>query len=153
MTGRPDEGHERGERPPSAEEREGRMWKRLKAGLCVELGLADPAAARRWQDAVQGDAFDPDRSADEILARSGVSPGEPLLLERTGTLQRDLLMAPLAAAAERRARRAQSELLGRLAGQALALAVYTAIVLGALLLLRLRGTSVDGLLDAVLGAS
>lgn len=138
---------QRDAKTPSAEER---MWKRLKAGLCVELGLADPAAARRWQDAVAEDAFDPDRSAEEILARSGVAPGEPLLLERTGRLQRDLLMAPLAGA---RARVARKGLLGHLGGQALALAVYTAIVLGALLLLRLRGASVDGLLDAVLGAS
>ncbi len=138
------------------DDKDERMWKRLKAGLCVELGLADPAAARRWQDAVSADAFDPDRSAEEVLAVSGVAPGEPLLLERSGTLQRDLFMAPLAAGArgaQRAAREARRGVLGTLAGQALALALYTALVLAALLLLRLRGASVDGLLDALLGGS
>ena len=133
------------------DERDERMWKRLKAGLCVELGLADPAAVRRWQDAAGADAFDPDRSAEEVLARSGVRPGEPLLLERSGTLQRDLFMAPLAA--ERGARGERRGLLGVLLGHALALTLYTVLVLAGLLLLRVRGASVDGLLDAFLGGS
>jgi hypothetical protein len=144
--------------PPRAEAaarapEEERVWSRLKAGMLVELGIADRVTAKRWQDAVVSNAFDPDRCAQDILARSAVAPGEPRLLERSARLLRDLLMAPLfsgSRGAARRARQATKGVVAMVVSQAVAFGVYTAIVLAAMLLLRLRDVSFDAFLDRIL---
>jgi hypothetical protein len=133
---------------------EERVWRRLKAGMLVELGMADRVTAKRWQDAVVSNAFDPDRCAEDILARSGVLPGDPRLLERSSRLVRDLLMAPLLAGtrgATRRARQATKGIVAMIVAQSITFVIYSTIVLVALLLLRVRNVSVDGFLDRILG--
>ena len=132
---------------------EDRVWRRLKSGMLVELGLADKVTAKRWQDAVVSNAFDPDRCADDILARSGVAPGDSRMLERSGRLLRDLLMAPLLAGsrgAARKARQATKGVVAMVVAQAIAFVIYSTIVLVALLLLRLQDVSLDGFLDRIL---
>lgn len=131
-----------------------RVWNRLKAGMYVELGLADRVTSKRWQEAVVSHSFDPDRCASEILARSAVADSEPRVLERSGRLLRDLLMAPLLSGtrgATRRARQATRGLVAMVLTQAIAFVVYTTIVLVALLLIRVRGVSLDGFFDLILG--
>jgi hypothetical protein len=131
-----------------------RVWKRLKAGMYVELGLADRVTSKRWQDAVVSHGFDPDRCASEILARSAVADSESRVLERSGRLLRDLLMAPLLSGtrgATRRARQATRGVVAMVLTQALAFVAYTTILLVALLLLRIRGVSLDGFFDLISG--
>ena len=132
---------------------EERVWNRLKAGMYVELGLADKVAAKRWQEAVVANTFDPDGCAREILARSAVTAGDPRILERSGRLLRDLLMAPVlrgARGASRRAREAARGTLAMVLSQGVAFVVYSTIVLLAMLLLRLRDVSFDALFDRIL---
>ena len=74
---------------------EGVLTRRVKAGLLVELGLAEASSARRWQDAVKRNEFDPDACSRDVLAGSAVSSTDPRLLERSSRLLRDLVMAPV----------------------------------------------------------
>ncbi|MEM7305738.1 MAG: hypothetical protein AAF682_03665 [Planctomycetota bacterium] len=139
--------------PRGLPEGEDRVWKRLKAGMMVELGLADRVAAKRWQDAVVGGSFNPDDCASEILARSAAKADDPRVLERSGRLLRDLLMAPLLSGtrgASRRARTAAKGTVAMILSQGIAFLVYTVIVLIAFLLLRVRGVSLDGFFDRLL---
>jgi hypothetical protein len=143
------------EAPLSAGER--RAWRRVAAGLQVQLGRVERSGLKRWQASVLSGEFEPDACAEDVLA--SVRPaGDPAgddgpLLERAGLLLRDFVMAPLqggAAGARRRARRAVKGGLALLLSQLAALAVLAAILLAALLLLRLRGTSIDAFLDRML---
>jgi hypothetical protein len=70
-------------------------WNRLRAGILVELGLADAAAAKRWQDAILRSEFEPESCARDLLANSTVPAGDPRILERATRLQRDLIMSPV----------------------------------------------------------
>lgn len=138
-------------RDPAAPEE--RFLRRLQAGLFLELGIADRAAAKRWQEAVVDGRFDADACAHEILTRSLARTDDPRLLERSGRLLRDFLMAPLVQGVRgtgRRARQAARGGLAFLVAQAVALLVYSVIVLAALVLLRLRDFSLDEVLDRIL---
>jgi hypothetical protein len=139
--------------PPTPLER--RTWRRVQAGLLVDLGLADGAAARRWQDAVRRGDFDPDAASRELVVASPAEAAGARLCERAGTLLRDFLMAPLARGAPgvgRRARGAAKSGLAFALAQVLALAVYSALLAAAMILARARWeTSFDGWIDALLG--
>ena len=134
-------------------------WRRLKAGMLVELDLADRELARRWQNAVRQGDFDPDACARDLLGatgdRSGVSDEDPRLMERSGRLLRDLLMAPVLRGMRGAGRRAREAARGGLAffvAQFLVLSIYSLLVLVALLLLRVRwNASIDGFLDNIRG--
>ena len=130
-------------------------WRRLRAGLIVELGLASRKEAKRWQEAVVRGEFDPDACAREVLAASGVTPDDPRVLERSARLERDLLMAPLQRGlrgASRRARGAARGGLAMVVSQAVAIGVYTLVLFVILLLLRVNNDfSMDSVLDGVLG--
>lgn len=134
---------------------EEQAWRRLKAGMLVELGLADRAAARRWQDAVLRGEFEPDSCARDVLGATSVGPADPRLAERSARLLRDLLMAPMARGiqgASRRARTAARSGAAFLLAQGIVIALYSALLVLALLILRLRwGWSVDGFLDGIRG--
>ena len=134
---------------------EEQTWRRLKAGMLVELGLADRAAARRWQDAVLRGEFEPDSCARDVLGTSTLGPADPRLAERSARLLRDLLMAPMTrgvSGASRRARTAARSGAAFLLAQGIVIALYSALLLLALLILRLRwGWSVDGFLDGIRG--
>lgn len=130
-----------------------RAWRRLKAGLLVELGKADRRAAKRWQDAVVAGEFDPDRAADEILAATPVGDDEPAFLERSARLQRDLIMQPAlrgVRGAARGVRRAGRNLVASLLVQSFVVLVLALVFGLGLLLARYQGFELDELLDRVL---
>lgn len=125
-------------------------WRRLKAGLAVELGAADAAIARRWQDAIVRGEFDADACARDVLS---AAPGltDLKLGERSTRLQRDLVMAPVAATARGNARKlkgAARSMLAMILSQFVVLAICILLVMLALFVLRLRWQwSIDGFFD------
>ncbi len=129
-------------------------WRRLKAGMAVELGLAEPSVARRWQDAVMRSEFDADACARDVLATAtGVT--DLKLGERSTRLQRDLVMAPVAATARGSARKlkgAAQSMAAMLISQLVVLSVSLLLVMLALFVLRVRWQwSVDGFFDRISG--
>ncbi|MEX1023539.1 MAG: hypothetical protein WD226_00555 [Planctomycetota bacterium] len=136
--------------------REERIWDRLVAGMFVELGLADRAAAKRWQGEVIAGGFDADACAREILARSGQAADDPRIEERSTRLLRDLLMAPLlkgAKGASRRARQAAQGGVAYIIANVIAFGVFALITLLGLLLLRIQEYDLNAFLDRLLGRS
>lgn len=130
-----------------------RLEARVRAGLACELGLADPQAQKRWRQAVLENRFEPDACAGEILKGELGAEAEQRLLERSGTLLRDFLMAALlsgSAGARRKLREGSRGLMAFLLTQGLALLVFAALVATTLLVLRVKGTSIDALLDRLL---
>lgn len=81
--------------PSKGGSRESRVARRVRAGLLAELGLADKKVLSRWQQAVMHQQFDPDACARDLLAASDLDADDPRVLERSGRLARDLIMAPL----------------------------------------------------------
>jgi hypothetical protein len=135
-------------RPPAA-----RSASRLRAGVASDLGLVPKDAADRWRGKVLAGEFDPDACADELLSRPLSATEEGHVLERSGTLLRDLLMAPLQRGAQGRARAARGAA-KRTSAMAVAhlfaFAVYGLLAIGALAVMRARGASIDGLVDNLL---
>ncbi len=132
---------------------EARAVRRLHAGLVLAIGAGDKRMAKRWQEAVVAGAFDPDRCAAELLEASTVGIDDPRVVERSGRLLRDFLMAPVMSGvqgAKRKAKRAARGGIAFLIAQGAALVVFSLIFIAALLLVRIRGTSIDELLDLVL---
>lgn len=132
-----------------------RLWRRLRAGLLVELGLADKAAANRWQEAVIRGEFEPDACARDVLAAGDLAPDDERLVERSGRLLRDLLMAPRqrgVRGAGRRARGAARKGLAYALSQLVVIVIFLLIALAALFTVRVRwGWSVDAFLDGIRG--
>lgn len=128
-------------------------WRRLKAGLLVELGIADADTTRRWQDAVLRTEFEPDSCARDLLAASKVDSGDPRLLERCSRLQRDLLMSPMQRGSRggmRKLRATTSNWLAMAISQLVVLSVFVLLFLVALFVVRIRWSwSVDAFLDRV----
>lgn len=126
------------------------FWRRLKAGMAVEIGAADPAAARRWQDAIVRGEFDGDACARDILS-AATTLNDSKLGERSTRLQRDLVMAPVAATARGSARKlkgAARSMLAMILSQFVVLAICILLVMLALFVLRLRWQwSIDGFFD------
>ena len=133
---------------------EARAWRRVQAGMLVELNLADRKEMRRWQEAVLRGEFDPDACARDLIGAEPNPAAEARLLERSARLERDFLMAPLQSGvrgAGRKARGAARGVVAFFVSQILAIVVYTLIIVVILLLLRMqKGTSVDGMLDRTL---
>ncbi len=129
-----------------------RVARRVLAGLACELGFADPQAAKHWRQAVLENRFEADECALALLP-AHLGPGvEHRLMDRSGTLLRDFLMAPFLSGApgkRRRLRGATRTLLAFLLAQGLALLTFALIVLAALLVLRVQGFSLDELLDRI----
>lgn len=126
------------------------FWRRLKAGIAVEQGLAEGAVARRWQDAVMRSEFDPDAAARDILATvRGLD--DQRLGERSARLQRDLIMAPLATSsrgATRKLRGAAQSMVAMVISQFVVLSVSLLLVLVAQFVARVRlGWSLDEFFD------
>lgn len=129
-------------------------WRRLKAGMAVEIGAADASVARRWQDAVLRGEFDADACARDIL---NAAPGltDVRLGERTTRLQRDLVMAPVAATARGSARKlkgAAQNMAAMVIAQFVVFSICLLLVMLALFVLRLRWDwSIDGFFDRLAG--
>lgn len=130
-------------------------WDRVKAGILVEIGLADRGAAKRWQEAVKRNEFDPTACAREVLSRSEVPLGDPKVRDRAGRLERDLLMQPLLRGVQGASRRARTQAKGGAAfliSQTMAIGVYTVLVVVAAVLARMQWDwSFDEHIDSVLG--
>ncbi|MEM9383374.1 MAG: hypothetical protein AAGB93_25755, partial [Planctomycetota bacterium] len=131
-------------------------WRRMAAGLLVELSLAEKRATKRWQSAVMEREWDPDAAARDILSASGEATSDPRFLERAGRLERDLLMASFQRGikgASRRARGAARNTTAFLVANVIAIACYSAIILALLILARVKyDWSLDGIIDRMVDA-
>ena len=136
---------------PTAEEIA--AWRRVQAGLLAEQGLLDPAWAATWQERVREREFDADELARAVQAEGVPPEAKAATIERTRTLARDLVMAPLTRGvrgAGRGARRKAKGALALLVSQIYLLIVWGGLLFAAVLLLRLRGWEFDPFLDRVL---
>jgi len=140
---------------PELDEQDVVLWRRVKSGLLVELGLVDGQQERYWQEAFREGGFDPDECADDLLAHGHPEPAEKRIADRATRLQRDLLMAPLnrgVAGARRRVKTAAKQGLAYLLVQFLIVAILLGLSLLAMLVGRVMlGWSIDGFLDGVSG--
>ena len=136
--------------PPGGDDR---AWRRIRAGILVDLGQGDKGATRRWQEAVLSGEFDADACARDILGRSEVPPDDHRVLERAGRLLRDFLMAPYQSGARGAGRRARQRARGGIAylvAQGMALLIFFLLGAIALVVARFKGASIDQILDILL---
>lgn len=140
---------------PAASAGADRAASRVRAGMAIELGVADKQVVRRWQDAVVRSEFDADACTREVLERLELSADDPRLVERSGRLLRDFLMSSLqrgVKGASRKARAQAKSGTAYIVANLIAISVYTAIVVVVMVLARLKwGTSFDELIDFILG--
>jgi len=140
---------------PAAADDGGAAWGRVRAGMMVELGLADGPAVKKWQDAVIRGDFAPDACARDLSAGAGVERDDPRLVERSGRLLKDFLMSSTMrgqGAVRRRARVASKKGAAIFISQLLLLCVNVLILAVAALIVRARWPEVsfDGFFDAIL---
>jgi len=140
--------------PPAIDPTE-RAWARVRAGLSIDLGQADRKVVRRWQEAVLRNEFNADACAREVLAEHSMQHDDPRLVERAGRLLRDFLMASLQRGVHGASRKIRAQARSGTAyivANAIAISVYTLILLAVGVLVRLKwNTSFDALFDFVLG--
>lgn len=137
-------------------ENELRAWRRVSAGLLVEVGLADKKATKRWQAAVVRQEWDADAAARDILAASAAGTSDPKFVERAGRLERDLLMSSFQSGvkgASRRARGAARSTTAFLLANVIAIVCYSAIILALAILARIKYEwTLDGIIDRMVEA-
>ncbi len=128
-------------------------WAWLHAGLAVELGLADAAAARAVQASVRERAFRP-AEAHALLAKAGLPPADdPRIQQRAGRLMVDLVMAPTVRGMRGAARKGRGcvRQVGAFAVvQGLGFVLFAVVILGLLIVLRAGGHGIDAFLDGLL---
>jgi len=132
---------------------EPRAWRRVKAGLLVEAGLADRRSAARWQDAVIAGKFDADRAAEDLLAAPRTEAVEAHVERRAAELARDLVMAPRLrglSGAARKAREAGRRGVAWIVVQILVVVVFLGLFAASLLTARYVGHDLHAPLDRVL---
>lgn len=115
--------------------------RRLHAGILADLGLADKAMTKRWQDAVVRGEWSPEACARDLLGGNAPDAQDPRLLERASRLQRDLLMMPFqrgVKGASRRARAATRTGTAYLIANVIAISVYSLIVVAIMILARVN---------------
>ena len=140
--------------PLSDEAGEPAAWRWLKAGLAVELGLADRASTKEVQESVRAGQFSAERAAARVLGAAPIADDDGRLLARASVLTRDLVMAPTLRGAGRAARAGRGCVRGFLAFSLVQLAgfvLFTLLVLALFLGLRWQGTSLDAHADRLLG--
>ena len=130
----------------------GASWARVRAGMMVELKLADKDAVRTWQESVIRGEFSPDACARDLSRGVDVDSEDPRLMERSGRLLRDFLMASTmsgAGGAKRKARQAGKKGAAFLLSQVFVLIVYTLMILVVMALLHAKwpDTYFDPLFD------
>jgi len=129
-------------------------WRWLKAGLAVELGLADRSAAKDVQASVRAGQFSAEKAAAQLLAKGPVADDDGRLLARASLLTRDLVMAPTLRGTGAAARAGRGCVRGFLAFsvvQLVGFVLFTLLVFALLLGLRWQGTSLDAHADRLLG--
>ena len=132
-----------------------RIWRRLVAGMMVELDMTDRSLVKRWQRRVVDGEFEVDRCARELFEAGTPRMDELRLLERSGRLLRDFLMAPLARGARgagRRARRATKSGMAFLVAQLIAIGVYSLILVLIMAFLWKRGVRFDAMFEGFLSS-
>lgn len=144
------------ERTPAPEDADAPAWRRIKAGLIVELGLADSSTARRWQEAIQRSEFEADSCARDLLAASSIAAGDARVAERCTRLQRDLIMAPVQLGLRGSSRKLKSTANNWLAmaiAQFVVFGICCLLVLVTLFVLRVRWDwSADAFFDSISNA-
>jgi hypothetical protein len=140
---------------PSASSADDPAWTQVKAGMLFELGLADRALAKRWQQAIARGQFDADACARELVQSSRAAPGDRRLQERSTRLLRELLMGPGQRPARASAREERTEsrsLFGLVLMQVIVIVSQVFLFSVVLVVVRWRwGWSIDGLIDKLLG--
>jgi len=140
----PARGPEAGGPPPEGE----RIWRRLVAGLLVELDLTDRSLVKRWQKRVVEGGFQVEDCARELYEAGRLD--ESRLLDRSGRLLRDFLMAPLtrgARGAGRKVRMATKRGVAWVVAQFVVVAIYTVILVLIMAFLYRGGTRFDPLFE------
>lgn len=135
-----------------------KAWIRTQAGLAIDLGLVPRKIVSRWQEAVLQQEFDPDACALEALAAAEkFTLDDPRVIERSGRLLRDFLMASLQrglAGAGRRIRTQAKSGSAFLMANVIGILIYSSMILVGMLLARFKwGVSFDLLFDTVLGVA
>mgnify|MGYP007114450863 CR=1 FL=1 len=133
----------------------GAAWGRVRAGMMVDLGLADGPAVKKWQEAVIRGDFAPDACARDLSTGTAVEVDDPRVLERSGRLLKDFLMSSTMrgqGAVRRKARVASKKGAAIFISQILLLCVNVLILAVAALLVRARWPEVsfDAFFDAIL---
>lgn len=135
-----------------------KSWRRVQAGLAIDLGMVPKPLVQRWQEAVLQQEFDADACAREAIAQADkFALDDPRVIERSGRLLRDFLMASLqrgVAGASRKARSRAVSGSAFLMANVIGILVYTGLVLVVMLLARFKwDTSFDSFFDSILGVS
>ena len=82
--------------PAPALDPKSKSLQRVQAGLAIDLGMVPKPLVQRWQEAVLQQVFDADACAREALAQTDkFALDDPRVIERSGLLLRDFLMASL----------------------------------------------------------
>jgi len=132
----------------------GTAWTRVRAGMIVDLGMANKATVKRWQETVMRGDFAPDACARDVASGVDVDGDDGRLVERSARLLRDFLMSSTMSgseAAKRKVRMAGKKGAAVLISQLLVIGVYTLIILAAMLLLRAKDVGFDAFFDGILG--
>lgn len=135
-----------------------KAWIRTQAGLAIDLGLVPRKTVSRWQEAVLQQEFDPDTCAQEALAAAEkFTLDDPRVIERSGRLLRDFLMASLQrglSGAGRRIRTQAKSGSAFLMANVIGILIYSSMILVGMLLARFKwGVSFDHIFDTVLGVA
>jgi len=126
--------------------------RRILAGIAAEMGVGHKPAVKRWQAAVLRGEWDADVCATEVL--EGVDLEAKALCERSGRIQRDLLMTSFQRGIRGAGRKARGAARGGsaiLLANLVALLVYSLLIATLLILVRARWEySLDGMVDGLL---
>lgn len=129
--------------------------RRILAGIAAEMGSGDRAAIKRWQAAVLRGEWDADACARDVL--EGVDLESKALSERSGRIQRDLLMSSFQRGIRGATRKARGAARGGsafLVANLVAVLVYSLLIGTLLVLGRARWQwSLDGAVDDLLKAT
>lgn len=119
----------------------GVAWARVRAGLIVDLGLADKRVVKGWQESVSRGDFAPDACARDVASGLSVDGDDRRLVERSGRLLRDFLMASTMAGsggAKRKARQAGKRGAAMLISQLIVSGMHLLLILAVLFILRAK---------------
>ena len=139
--------------PVSGSETDPAPWRRVRAGILAEAGLAPKDASKRWQKRIIEGEFDADACADDLLGGPSPPGLEERIGSRTSTLLRDFLMASHQRGVRggmRKARGAARSTFAFFLTQLLVLVVFFGLFAALLLVARFKEWDVNGLLDQVL---
>lgn len=139
--------HAEGAGPHRSVPSEQTAGERCLAGLWVERGALPKALLDRWRKAVISGSYDAESCARELLAARDPAADASWLPERAGRLLRDFLMEDVMRDGGRRARVAAKRGLAFFVAQIAVLALFALLAFLFLVILRVKGVSLDGGID------